>query len=113
MTLENVPSTPGERGRMELPPGLRDQIIQNPVSFIGSARRIWGLGYGSRGWVAALRWTGTVLLVLLAWIGVLAWYALLTAFGLFPWLFWGIWTVRRRHFIYDARRHGRPIGGTG
>jgi hypothetical protein len=85
------------------------QIVQNPVSLIGSAKRIWPAGYGSEGWRAVLRWTGVVLLVTLAWVGVLAVYLGLCFLPVL-WIVWGIWTMRRRHFIYDRRRYGQRIG---
>lgn len=88
---------------------MSNPILQNPVSLIGSAKRIWPLGYGSHGWVAMIRWLGVTLLVLLAWVGVLAWYVFMTGFGIL-WIIWGVWTLRRRHFVYDARRYRKMIG---
>jgi hypothetical protein len=88
----------------------RPPITQNPVSIIGAAKRVWPLGHGSEGWRAAARWTGTGTLLLLAWLGVLAWYAVMTLAPVL-WIGWAVWTVRRRHFVYDQRRYGRPIGG--
>jgi hypothetical protein len=87
---------------------MSDLIIQNPVSIIGAARRIWPLGRGSYGWRSAARWTGAALLPLCAWICVLAVYALLCVLPIL-WIPWGIYTLRRRHFVYDARRYGKPI----
>lgn len=83
-------------------------IVENPVSWTGSGRRIWPLGRGSHGWLAVLRWTGVVLLVILAWAGVLLWYAFLTFIPVL-WFGWAFYTLRRRHFIYDQRRFGRAI----
>lgn len=88
---------------------MADQITQNPVSIIGAAKRIVPLGYGSHGWASAARWTGAVLLLLTAWIIVLFVYALLCVIPVL-WIPWAIWTLRRRHFVYDARRYGQPIG---
>jgi hypothetical protein len=39
---------------------------------------------------------------------VLAVYAFLCVLP-FLWIGWGIYTLRRRHFVYDARRYGKPI----
>lgn len=98
--------------RPETAPAAPGRILQNPVSLIGSARRIWPLSRGSAGWLAALRRAGVALLVLLAWLLVLAWYAVMISVPIL-WLPWWIWTTRRRHFVYDARRYGRHIGGPG
>jgi hypothetical protein len=84
------------------------QIIENPCSFFGSARRIWPLGPGSVGWRAVLRWAGVVLLLALAWVGVLAVYTLLCTLPVL-WIPWAIVTLRRRHFVYDSRRYGRTV----
>jgi hypothetical protein len=87
---------------------MSDGIVENPVSFIGSAKRIWPLGRGSLGWVSAARWTGTTVLLILAWVLVLAVYLALCVIP-FLWIGWAVYTIRRRHFIYDQRRYGRPI----
>jgi hypothetical protein len=87
---------------------MSDLIVQNPVSIIGAARRIWPLGRGSHGWRAALRRTAAALLLLVSWVLVLAVYLLLCVIPVL-WIGWGIYTLRRRHFVYDARRYGKPI----
>ena len=84
---------------------MAGQIIQNPCSIIGAARRIWPLGQGSHGWRSAARRTGVTLLLLFAWVGLLCVIPV-------AWIVWAMWTLRRRHFIYDERRYGRPIGDT-
>jgi hypothetical protein len=84
-------------------------VTQNPVSFIGATKRLWPLGRGSAGWVAVARWTGVGSLILLAWVGVLVVYTTLTALPVL-WIGWAVYTIRRRHFIYDRRRYGRRIG---
>jgi hypothetical protein len=88
---------------------IPNQIIENPVSMTGSAKRIWPLGRGSHGWVAGARRTGVALLLVLVWVLVLAWYVIVVLFPLL-WIAWPVYTLRRRHFIYDARRYGQPIG---
>lgn len=51
-------------------------VLAAPLSFQGSAIRIWrGVAEGRNGWMGAL----AVLAVVFAWTGVLAWY---TVFGL-------------------------------
>ena len=57
---------------------MAGQILQNPVSLIGATRRLWPIGYGPAGWRAVLGWTGVVLLLLVAYAVVLAWYAAMT-----------------------------------
>jgi hypothetical protein len=84
-------------------------ILQNPVSLIGATKRIYPLGYGSHGWLSYLRWTGVVMLVILAWAGVLSVYLSLSFIPVL-WIGWFIYTTRRRHFIYDQRRYRREIG---
>jgi hypothetical protein len=88
---------------------MTNQIVQNPVSVIGAAKRIWPHGHGSHGWRSAARRTGITLLLLLAWIGVLTVYLALCIIPVL-WIGWAMWTLRRRHFVYDARRYGHPIG---
>jgi hypothetical protein len=87
---------------------MSNLIVENPCSIIGAAKRIWPLGRGSHGWVSAARWTGVTVLLLLAWILVLAVYLLLCVIPV-VWIGWAIYTLRRRHFVYDQRRYGRPI----
>jgi hypothetical protein len=51
-------------------------VLAAPLSFQGSAIRIWrGVAEGRNGWMGAL----SVLAIVFAWTGVLAWY---TVFGL-------------------------------
>jgi hypothetical protein len=68
--------------------GSEQVILAAPFSFAGSTRRIWrwlrprvaaATGWPRFGWWSAL-WT----LLVLAWLGVAAWYAVLAAFGLVP-----------------------------
>lgn len=60
--------------------------IAAPLSFAGSAERIWPLTKGhSSGWITAAVITGALLLILLAWAFVLCWYAI-----------WGIWLIPYR-----------------
>jgi len=76
-------------------------IKQNPLSFIGSTKRIAPLATGYHGWTKAVRVTLVSILLVLAWIGVLLWYCTLTlVLPVVSWVFWGIWTLNRRHHIY-------------
>jgi hypothetical protein len=54
-------------------------IVQAPMSFTGSARRIWRLTPNENPWWHSALVALAVLLVALAWVVVLAWYVL---FGL-------------------------------
>jgi uncharacterized membrane-anchored protein len=81
-------------------------VVAAPLSFAGSAGRIWPMARGhSSGWVTAAAVTGALLLILLAWAFVLCWYAI-----------WGIWLipyriVRRgqRKRKLEARRHAEML----
>lgn len=76
-------------------------ILQNPVSFIGSTKRITPLASGYHGWGKAGMVTLVSLMLLLAWIGVLLWYCVLTfVLPIISWVVWTIWTLNRRHHIY-------------
>lgn len=55
-------------------------IIAAPMSFAGSAERIWRITNDRSGWPLAGMVSLAVLLIILAWVVVLAWYCL---FGLF------------------------------
>lgn len=48
-------------------------VIQSPMSFVGSARRIWRLTRTGPTWTRALTIPTAVLLIAAAWCGVLAW----------------------------------------
>jgi hypothetical protein len=53
-----------------------------PMSFVGSTARIWRLTRAStQAWARVLLGSLAVLLLPVAWVGVLAWYAVV--FGLF------------------------------
>lgn len=51
-------------------------ITAAPMSFTGSARRIWRMTGGRSGWPLAGMITLAVLTIIVAWAGVLCWYAL-------------------------------------
>lgn len=55
-------------------------IVSAPMSFAGSAQRLWQLIPRRDGWVKYTAATGIVLLILLVWALVICWYAV---FGLF------------------------------
>ena len=62
-------------------------ILSAPMSFDGATRRIWRWYHprvlASQGWPGTGRWALLWTLLVLAWIGVLTWYAALTAtFGI-------------------------------
>lgn len=88
----------------------RPVVIEAPMSFTGSAKRITRLAPRGRGWITAAAVAGVALLLLIAWALVLAWYVL-----------WGIWLVpyrlirrSQRKQKRDALRHEelvRAIGG--
>ena len=63
-------------------------ILAAPWSWAGATRRIWRLWRPpidtSAGWGKAGRWTGLWTLLVLAWLGVALWYALLASLGLVP-----------------------------
>ena len=63
-------------------------ILAAPWSWAGSTRRIWRHWHPavltSSGWGKAGRWTGLWTLLVLAWLGVALWYALLASLGLVP-----------------------------
>lgn len=76
-------------------------IKQNPLSFVGSFKRIAPIAYNKHGWDKVGMVTVAVLAILFMWTCVLAWYAVLT--GLLPaWLLWGALTLNRRHHIYEV-----------
>jgi hypothetical protein len=54
-------------------------VVAAPMSFAGSAQRIWLLARGRAGWALAGLGTLAVLLIVIAWAAVLCWYLL---FGL-------------------------------
>jgi hypothetical protein len=83
---------------------IESDILQNPVSLIGSAKRIIPLGGKAHGWLAVATRTGVILLLILAWAGVLLWYVLLCVPLFFGWVPWAIWTLNRRHHIHDVGR---------
>jgi len=65
-------------------------VIEAPMSFTGSAKRIWRLS--TIGWVRAL----LVVAIMLAWTVVLCWY-----------LLWGIWLVPYRLIRRSSRKQKR------
>ena len=75
-------------------------IIESPMSFTGSGRRLYRWLHPhaavSAGWRKAFLWTALVLVVILAWAVVLAWYLLLAAFGLIPLAILIIFRLTRR-----------------
>ena len=55
-------------------------VVSAPMSFTGSAQRIWRLTHLGRGaWAAVGLVVAAILLIILAWAAVLCWYAI---FGL-------------------------------
>lgn len=54
-------------------------IVAAPMSFVGSAQRIWRLTERSAGWVKAALGTLAVITILMVWMIVLCWYLI---FGL-------------------------------
>lgn len=71
-----------------------DVIINAPMSYAGSAQRIMRIRRGAHGGGAALAITGlAVLLVLVVWVLVTAWY-----------LIWGIWLVPYRIIRRGSRK---------
>jgi hypothetical protein len=54
-------------------------VVSAPMSFAGSAQRIWHITRDHAGWAYAGMVTLAILAITLAWAGVLAWYLI---FGL-------------------------------
>lgn len=54
-------------------------IVAAPMSFAGSAQRLWRVVPRDAGWLSAAAGTGVVLLIVLAWAVILCWYLI---FGL-------------------------------
>lgn len=87
------------------------EILSTPTSFIGSTKRIVPMLKPSRhGWAKAGRVSLVILLLLLAWIGVTLWYAVIVCVPIL-WIVWPIYTLNRRHRIHreellSATRHG-------
>jgi Flp pilus assembly protein TadB len=67
-------------------------ILAAPMSFHGSAARIWRLHERRNAWITAL----AVVLIAVAWIVVLSWY-----------LFFGVWLVPYRLVRRGQRRRKR------
>lgn len=74
MTVSNTSPAGGA-----LPLPSERVIIQAPMSFTGSAGRIWRITEDRAGWPLAGLVTLAVLGIITAWAGVLCWYAI---FGL-------------------------------
>lgn len=87
-----------------------DVVIQSPTSYTGSRARIWRMVTGTEN--PALRWSLAVptalLLILLAWSFVSAWYLL---FGLFlaPWRLIRRGSRKRKR---DTLRHQEVLEAT-
>ena len=62
-----------------------DVVVSAPVSFAGSAQRIWRITRDHAGWAYAGLVTLAVLAITLAWAAVLCWY-----------LIFGLWLVPYR-----------------
>jgi len=60
-------------------------IVSAPMSFMGSAQRIWRITRYRAGWAAAGMITLAVLAVIVAWAVILCWYFM-----------WGIWLIPYR-----------------
>ena len=56
-----------------------DVVVSAPLSFTGSAQRIWHITYDHDGWAYAGLVTLAVLAITVSWAAVLCWYAI---FGL-------------------------------
>ena len=99
---ENTPAIPAGPGRL---PSER-VIIQAPLSFTGSAGRIWRIteerapGWQHAGWI-----TLAVLAITLAWAGVLCWYAI---FGLLLVPYRLLWRGQRKRDV-AAKRHAELL----
>ena len=75
------------------PPSSR-VVAAAPMSFAGSAQRIWKLRYlPASGWARAVLGFVAVLLIVIVWALVLCWY-----------LLWGIWLVPYRLIRRGQRR---------
>jgi len=62
-----------------------DIVVSAPLSFTGSAQRIWRITRDHAGWAYAGLVTLAVLAITITWAFVLCWYAL-----------WGIWLIPYR-----------------
>ena len=71
-------------------------VAAAPMSFTGSAQRIWHITWGRAGWPAAGFITLALLAVVLAWTAVLAWY-----------LIWGVLLVPYRLIRRPGRKRRR------
>lgn len=98
----NVPEPARHANDRTLLPSER-VIIAAPMSFAGSAQRLWlltGSGPAGRGWGAGLLkvllYTGVILGIVIAWTVVLAWY-----------LLWGIWLIPYRLIRRGQRKRRR------
>ena len=98
----NVPEPARHANDRTLLPSER-VIIAAPMSFAGSAQRLWLLthsGPAGRGWGAGLLkvllYTGVILGIVIAWTVVLAWY-----------LVWGIWLIPYRLIRRGQRKRRR------
>jgi hypothetical protein len=84
-------------------------IKQNPVSFIGSTKRITRLARGRRGWGKFGMVILVALLLLLAWVGVAVVYSLVfgSLIGIFVWM---AYTLGRRHALYRNQSLDASLG---
>lgn len=72
-------------------------VIAAPMSFAGSAARIWKLQRRAQeGWQQVAAGVAAVLLIVIAWTVVLAWYAV-----------WSIWLVPYRLVRRGSRKRRR------
>jgi hypothetical protein len=92
-------------------------ILAAPWSWAGSTRRIWRRWHPavltSSGWGKAGRVTGLWSLLVLAWLGVAVWYALLAGIGLLPLAVLIVYRIVRRsqrRGRRNALRHSEIIG---
>jgi hypothetical protein len=71
-------------------------VAAAPMSFTGSAQRIWHITWGRAGWPAACFTTLALLGIVVAWAAVLAWY-----------LIWGLLLVPYRLIRRSGRKRRR------
>jgi len=81
---------PHDSGYGYVPPGntdlvSADVVVAAPMSFAGSAQRIWRLQRYHDGWAEAGLTVLALLAITLAWAVILCWY-----------LLWGIWLIPYR-----------------
>jgi hypothetical protein len=103
ITPGNMPAEPEppepltDAFRVATAPQLESErvIVAAPMSFAGSAQRIWRMTGQSAGWAKAALGTLAVFIILLAWMLVLCWY-----------LFFGLLLVPYR-IIRRGQRKGK------